>query len=144
MKKQDQKRTRRKFSNTDKAEIFKEVYHDKNSPDSVCKKHAIAPALFYKWSRSIWNNIDKLFDPNSEFIPQFSEEFHEPVTTAEVVKEVKTEEIVTVHDVEIQDNLKIVELETELGAKNYMINYVMTELVDLKIENKGLITKMNT
>ena len=51
------KRSRRHYTNEQKAEILKEHLVDKKPVSEVCTKHDLQPSVFYDWLKQVQGNL---------------------------------------------------------------------------------------
>ena len=56
------RKPRRRFTSEQKAAILREHLLDKKPVSEVCDKHGIAPTLFYRWQKEMFDNAPALFD----------------------------------------------------------------------------------
>ena len=56
------RKSRRHFTSEQKAAILREHLLEKNPVSEVCDKHGIAPTLFYRWQKEMFDNAPALFE----------------------------------------------------------------------------------
>ena len=58
----ESKRTRRQFSSEDKAKVVKRHVLDGEAVSAICEDLDIAPNLFYRWQKELFDNADAAFE----------------------------------------------------------------------------------
>ena len=56
-------RQRRRFTSEEKAVIVRRHLVDKVPVSDLCDKHGIHPTQFYRWQKSLFENMTLLFEP---------------------------------------------------------------------------------